>query len=97
VETAGDKSVKCVQSRENSLSVVNPSFKLCNESQVKCVQFVSDMCVPLDKSKFPSHMRVVCKHSIDVRECRACNVSERVVLSDVIAKCIFSKFMSSIT
>jgi transposase InsO family protein/predicted aspartyl protease len=84
VETAGGKSVKCVQSRENSLSVVNPSLNLCNDSQVKCVQFVSDKVVPLDELKFPSHMRVVCKHSIDVRECRMCDVSERVLLSDVI-------------
>jgi hypothetical protein len=52
--------------------------------QVKCVQFVSDKIVPLDELKFPSYMRVVCKHSIDVRECRTCDVSERVLLSDVI-------------
>jgi hypothetical protein len=84
VETAGDKSVKCVQSRENSLSVVNPSLNLCNESQANCVQFVSDKCIPLDELKFPSHMRVVCEHSIDARECRVCDVSKRVLLSDEI-------------
>jgi hypothetical protein len=82
METAGDQSVKCVQSHKNSLCIENPSLTFCNESRLKSVQIESDEYVSLVGSKFPSYMHVICNYSIDVHECRMCDVSERVFVSD---------------